>query len=621
MFDDITLSVPTAILESLPEFTAYADLLVKASLLVMLSAGLIYMTRQYFKSSSRHLFWVNAILSLALLPCLPMLSGWSGNNSTLLESEATAPALKLFTFSAVPAETQEQLTVAAMPEPGLISYLPAILVGLYLVPCLFLLAKLAFSALFILRIRTMSDPESDLDAVIRLNRLKMRFNVTRPVVLKFSNHVESPASYGLFRPEIVFPESARKWPDRVFESALLHEFAHIQRLDWLTSAVAYVICCFYWLNPLVWFALRQLNQEAENACDSAVVQSGVSEDDYAEDLLTVTRTCKHAGRQELLAQSVFGAGSLKQRVELLLSRSEESRSRNRLLNAMPFLGSLLLLVMFSSSSVIGVHALTSIDVQGGRSLSVLWADYRQFENDLKNSTAYREPNQRTDGSDELTAEFEPVAAVSPIDPVPEMPDIESAFESYAAAGLAISRKMLASEFARSEIQIAGLNRFSDVAQTPSGSVPDAAQIDSSAAAPAEKPFLITTRMTRPEDMSRSELRSEIQRVETLFFEGYNELTPNKQLHVNCSRYRPSNSYIKRWVCEPRFITDGHSDLARENFARLSMASAIGGSSLGSDSRTQVQALTTAINSALSKDEELERLYHYLSTLRAANQSW
>ncbi len=615
MFTDITLSVPAAIMALLPDVISFADLLLKSALLIALTAGALYCSRKFFKSSGRHLFWANAILSIALLPFLPQFSSLGADPVDAATSPLqSAPAFELITLSAVATEAPD-VTLASPATNEFLQYLPLILLALYLLPCIYLLGRLGYSAWFIWRVRTHSSAESDLELVIRLHHLKQHFDVSRPVVLKFSEHVESPISFGLFRPEIVFPESARHWPKRVFESALLHEFAHIQRLDWLTSAVAYIICCINWINPLVWFAWRQLNQEAENACDSAVVQTGVCEDDYAEDLLTVTRSCKDPGRYELLAQSVFGTGTLKQRVELLLSRDKELRPQSPATRVVLVLGSAVLLTLFSSSTVIGVQALTAIDISGNKSLSSLWQDYREFENSLQNPGLQSSTANRRHVDEESLEEFGAIASVAPLatqlplSPFSPLAPGRLAADSPAALGYTQAKRVSDPGFEMSQISIGDLRPIASVSHY---------SLDESLIEPqgSAKPFLITTRMTRPEEMSRAELSDEIERVESYFYNEYNKLTADKQLHVHCARYRPSNSLIKRWACEPRFITDERSETLREGMQRMFFNTAVGGSELRRNTRAEREALTSALQSAMLKDNDLAALYVYLEALRA-----
>ena len=52
--------------------------------------------------------------------------------------------------------------------------------------------------------------------------------------------------------------------------------------------MARAVCAFYWFQPLVWIAWRQICLEAERSCDDAVVMR-TEHTDYAEQLVGLAR--------------------------------------------------------------------------------------------------------------------------------------------------------------------------------------------------------------------------------------------------------------------------------------------------------------------------------------------
>src|SRR5690606_41544044 len=79
--------------------------------------------------------------------------------------------------------------------------------------------------------------------------------------------------------------------------------AHIGRLDWLGQLLARLACALYWSNPLAWLAARRLAEEAECACDDAVLLHGQAGGDYADALLAVARGAGE-GRRALIVQAM-----------------------------------------------------------------------------------------------------------------------------------------------------------------------------------------------------------------------------------------------------------------------------------------------------------------------------
>ena len=105
----------------------------------------------------------------------------------------------------------------------------------------------------------------------------------------FSERLSSPVTWGLFRPVVLLPESAKAWAPELLSAALAHEQAHIQRRDWAVHILAWAISALFWFNPLVWLARHKLAQEAEHAADDAVLSQGVRATDYASLLVSLAR--------------------------------------------------------------------------------------------------------------------------------------------------------------------------------------------------------------------------------------------------------------------------------------------------------------------------------------------
>ena len=91
--------------------------------------------------------------------------------------------------------------------------------------------------------------------------------------------------WGVFPPIILLPQDSIVWTEERLEVVLLHELAHIQRNDFLTSLIARLACALHWFNPLAWMAARQIGREQEKACDDLVLRAGAAPENYAEEVL------------------------------------------------------------------------------------------------------------------------------------------------------------------------------------------------------------------------------------------------------------------------------------------------------------------------------------------------
>ena len=131
------------------------------------------------------------------------------------------------------------------------------------------------------------DPPDRIRAL--LGGLRSELSIRRPVRLRLGGAVPLPITWGIFRPVVMLPREARDWSDGQLRSVLAHELAHVARWDHLMLMMGEVARIIFWLNPLVWWAVRECNKEREWSCDDEVLSHGVAGDQYATHLLAVAR--------------------------------------------------------------------------------------------------------------------------------------------------------------------------------------------------------------------------------------------------------------------------------------------------------------------------------------------
>ncbi len=85
----------------------------------------------------------------------------------------------------------------------------------------------------------------------------------------FSDRVNVPAVYGIFRPRIVLP-SFLKGKDNGF--ILLHERTHVKRGDNAWRLLALAVTLVHWFNPFAWIFLKLFLSDLEAACDESVLK-------------------------------------------------------------------------------------------------------------------------------------------------------------------------------------------------------------------------------------------------------------------------------------------------------------------------------------------------------------
>ncbi len=105
-----------------------------------------------------------------------------------------------------------------------------------------------------------------------------------------------PAVFGVVAPRLVVPADYRKrFTPEQRRLIRAHERAHMDRLDPRYNALAVLMQCLGWFNPLLHLAARAMRLDQELACDATVVARLPGERRrYAEALLSSQRATLHA---------------------------------------------------------------------------------------------------------------------------------------------------------------------------------------------------------------------------------------------------------------------------------------------------------------------------------------
>jgi bla regulator protein BlaR1 len=103
-----------------------------------------------------------------------------------------------------------------------------------------------------------------------------------------SEKIGSPLTMGFWKPLILVPlASINHLSTEQMEAVLLHELAHIRRMDYLLNLLLSVIELILFFNPFTHFISRQIHKERENSCDDWVLQFRYNPGSYAEALLRI----------------------------------------------------------------------------------------------------------------------------------------------------------------------------------------------------------------------------------------------------------------------------------------------------------------------------------------------
>jgi beta-lactamase regulating signal transducer with metallopeptidase domain len=175
-------------------------------------------------------------------------------------------------------QDQAPQTTAESPSPAMpvVSHLNT-LTWQAVVFVLWLVGVLIFSALLIQRIlfvnRLIAQSESAENRFTEIvNQCSEKMGIHRPIDLRLSNTVSSPAVCGFLKPVILMPTTLiEKLPQDQLRAVLIHELCHIKRGDLWINSIQTTLQIIYFYNPLVWLANLIVRRIREQAVDEMVL--------------------------------------------------------------------------------------------------------------------------------------------------------------------------------------------------------------------------------------------------------------------------------------------------------------------------------------------------------------
>ena len=168
--------------------------------------------------------------------------------------------------------------------------------------------------------------------VIGLVRVRYLIRVANPfsselilssVPVLVSEQLSIPSTAGILHPVILLPPQAREWNEAKLRMVVDHEMGHISRKDWLWQLFAQLTCAVHFLNPLVWWAAKQLRLQSELACDDLVLMKGVPAAEYASTLLSVVRLARYSSAYLV---EMAGRSTVEGRLRAILDTSRARKS-------------------------------------------------------------------------------------------------------------------------------------------------------------------------------------------------------------------------------------------------------------------------------------------------------
>lgn len=127
------------------------------------------------------------------------------------------------------------------------------------------------------------------ELALRMDGIRQKMNISRPVRFLVSGLAEVPMVTGIFKPVILIPTSViTGLPIAQLEAVLIHELAHIGRHDYFVNLIQSIIEILLFYHPAVWLISRQIRIERELCCDDVSVSACESAGTYVRALASIS---------------------------------------------------------------------------------------------------------------------------------------------------------------------------------------------------------------------------------------------------------------------------------------------------------------------------------------------
>jgi beta-lactamase regulating signal transducer with metallopeptidase domain len=147
----------------------------------------------------------------------------------------------------------------------------------------------------------------------------VQMGIREKVQIYLSEVVKSPLTLGFLKPVILIPLAGmNSLTTQQMEAVILHELAHIRRMDYLCNLLLSLVEMVLFFNPFTELISRQVRKEREHCCDDWVLQYQYQAADYVEALLKIATL----QAQPVLAMHAADKGELLTRVRRMVMKHE-----------------------------------------------------------------------------------------------------------------------------------------------------------------------------------------------------------------------------------------------------------------------------------------------------------
>lgn len=273
-----------------------------------------------FAITMMHSIWQMALLLLFYYTAVAMFRNWPPlAKRNLLLFILSAQVLSSVTsfylvyskpFSDYREDIQTLLQSFSTSQNWLQQYAP-VLFALYAFGLLYKLSYTWFNWKKFGRMYTKGLIKPSVDIRLFAEAKAFHFGISKKVQVWCSNNIQSPVTFGYFKPVILLPVAlVNQLNMQQTEALIVHELTHIKNNDYLFNWLILITEAIFFFNPFVKITTQKIKIEREKSCDIQVLQFNYPAISYAETLLYIAQ-------QQQLKAAVVPVAAVNKKTELL----------------------------------------------------------------------------------------------------------------------------------------------------------------------------------------------------------------------------------------------------------------------------------------------------------------
>lgn len=268
-----------------------------------------YALKKYLTSRMQFHLWL-LLLGMLIVPFLPVrpirfsqIFLWLNNLKNAGTPDMRAAAETAFNIN-VPGAAEQMNDFALSVSSKTPSVIGLTLFGIWLGGIFIMAVSAARSTCRLNTLKKSALPLQNQNIRMLYHTCLDELNITRNIPIYSAAFLKSPIITGVLKPRIYLPihliSDFHMTDDGCFDTAdmryiLLHELQHYKHNDPLVSCLMSLTGILYWFNPLVWYALGEMQGDREAACDASVLKLLDERDyeDYGNTLINFAEKVSH----------------------------------------------------------------------------------------------------------------------------------------------------------------------------------------------------------------------------------------------------------------------------------------------------------------------------------------